>query len=123
MTQTIAPTEKMKRLITEYALNSSNIIPPQRIVPMIIIDYDDGTAFKEGNRLNKWFIVVILKINDINSIVTDSKRPRRLLAASSVSRSTSIKNLVATLLIPAYRPVMHDSTKRRMSKSLLSLIY
>lgn len=42
-----------------YVWNSSNIIPPETIVPIIIIDYDDGTAFKEGYKLNKWFIVVI----------------------------------------------------------------
>lgn len=123
MTQTRAPIVKMKRLGSVYALNSSSIIPPQIIVPMMIIDCEEGTAFSDGNKLSRWFIVVILKMSDVSNIVIESSKPRFMLRSSSSSLSTSIRNLVATLLMPAYRPVMHDSAKSRMSNRFFSFIY
>ena len=114
---------KIKRLIIEYALNSSSIIPPQIIVPMMIIDYEEGTAFSDGNKLSRWFIVVILKMSDVSNIVIESSKPMFMLRVSSSSLSTSIRNLVATLLMPAYRPVIHDSANSRMSNRFFSFIY
>ena len=43
----------MNKPTAEYALNSSSMIPPEMIVPMMIIDCDDGTALSDGNKLNK----------------------------------------------------------------------
>lgn len=49
----IAPTMNMHRLLKLYALNSSSISPPQITVPMIIKDYEIGTAFSDGYKLSK----------------------------------------------------------------------
>ena len=53
MTQIMTPTVNMARLVSEYAWNSSNIMPPETIVPTMIMDCDEGTAFNDGYKLSK----------------------------------------------------------------------
>ena len=75
-------------------------MPPEIIVPTMIMDCDEGTAFKDGYKLSKWFMVVMLNRSDSAIIVIDKARPMYIAFWFSVSRSTSIRNLVATLLTP-----------------------
>ena len=83
-------------------------------------DYEMGTAFKDGYKLSRWFIVVILRRRENAVIDIDKKRPMPIENVSSSSLSTSIKNFIATALIPAYIPVKNDSEKRRKSNIIFS---